>query len=149
MITARAHVFIDRPIGEVFDYLADSRNEPAWLPGATRVAKTSPGPIALGTTFEGEYARAGLVTLELTEYARPERVTFRACARIVEFDDAVTLSPDGGGTRLEAVLRARPRGWMRLVEPLMGGVMRKQFEGNWTQLKRALEPANTRAAVGP
>jgi uncharacterized membrane protein len=37
VIEARGNVEIDRPVGEVFDYLADSRNEPDWLPGAERV----------------------------------------------------------------------------------------------------------------
>ena len=149
MITAHGHVFIDRPIGDVFDYLADSRNEPAWLPGATRVDKTTDGPVALGTTFEGDYARAGVVTLELVEYAPRERVTFRARARIAEFDDEVTLSAEGSGTRLEAVMRARPRGWMRLLEPIMGNVMRQQFESNWTYLKQTLESARSSGAVEP
>jgi len=46
MIVARGDVFIQRPIEEIFDFVADSRNEPGWLPGATRVDKTTDGPIA-------------------------------------------------------------------------------------------------------
>jgi uncharacterized protein YndB with AHSA1/START domain len=143
MITAQGEVFIQRPIEEVFDFLADSRNEPAWLPGASKVEKTTAGPLGQGTRFEGEYARAGTVSLELLQCERPHRVTFRARSRIVQFDDAVLLAPEGAGTRLRATLTARPQGFMRLMEPVMGRIMRQQFERNWTALKRALEEKDT------
>jgi hypothetical protein len=64
MIVARGDVFIQRSIEEIFDFVADSRNEPGLLPGATRVDKTTDGPIGQGTCFEGEYARAGTVSLD-------------------------------------------------------------------------------------
>lgn len=139
MIEARATVLIERPIEEVFDYLADSRNEPSWLPGAERVDKTSDGEVGLGTTFDGTYARAGRVELELVRFERPNAVTFRAHSRIVDFDDAVELSDEGGKTRLNATMTAQPRGLMKLAAPLMAKTMRKQFEGNWAHLKAALE----------
>ena len=66
---------IARTIGEVFDYVVDARNEPKWLPGAKGVEKTTPGDVGLGTRFEGAYARAGKVTLELVEYEPPHRFT--------------------------------------------------------------------------
>src|SRR5581483_6301916 len=114
MIEAHGAVHIDAPIEDVFDYLADARNEPQWLPGARQVTKTSDGPLGLGTRFEGMYARAGRVELELVEVERPTRFTFRARARIVAFDDEVTLSERDGGTALSARMEAEPRGAMKL-----------------------------------
>lgn len=130
---------VDAPITAVFDYLADARNEPQWLPGAQEVTKTTDGPVGLGTRFEGVYRRAGRVELELVEFERPTRVTFRARARIVDFDDAVTLTEREGGTALVARMDARPRGAMKLVAPLMARTMRRQFESNWVHLKEAVE----------
>src|SRR4029077_18879797 len=97
-IVAHGETTIARPIGEVFDYLSDPRNEPKWLAGATSVEKTSDGPPGSGSTFVGHYARAGRVELELTDFTRPVRVTFRARSRIVDFDDTVELSETHGGT---------------------------------------------------
>jgi uncharacterized protein YndB with AHSA1/START domain len=146
MIEAHGQTEITAPIEAVFDYLADARNEPNWLPGAARVAKLTEGPVGLGTRFEGVYARAGAVTVELVEFERPHRLTFRAHSRIVEFDDAVQLSEEGGKTRLTARMDARPRGLMRLFEPLMARTMRQQFAGNWHHLKLALEPVEGSSA---
>ena len=138
-IQADGGTTIARPIEEVFDYLSDPRNEPDWLPGATAVDKTSEGPVGLGSTFVGHYARAGRVALELVEFERPHRVTFRAHSKIVDFDDAVELSETDGRTLLQARMHATPRSVMRVLEPLMARTLRRQFAANWDHLRRAVE----------
>jgi carbon monoxide dehydrogenase subunit G len=149
VIEAHATLLIDRPLEEVFDYLSDARNEPQWLPGAERVEKTSDGPVGLGTTYDGTYARAGRVELTLVTFERPTAVTFRARSKIVAFDDAVELSDEDGRTRLNATMTAQPRGAMKLFSPLMAKTMRRQFEGNWVHLKTALEEAATSRPASP
>ena len=149
MIVAHAQIEIGAPIERVFDYVADARNEPEWLPGAREVEKVTEGAIASGARFEGTYARAGRVTIELVAFDRPERLTLRGRSKIVAFDDTVTLSDRGGLTKLVARLTAEPRGLMRLVAPLMGRTMRRQFEENWIHLKSALESGGTGAREVP
>ena len=34
-----------------FDFVADPTNEKEWNPGVVRAARTSPGPIGVGSTF--------------------------------------------------------------------------------------------------
>lgn len=82
---------------------------------------------------------SGRVSIEIVVFDRPHRVTFRAHSRIVDFDDAIELRQGGLGTRLTARMAAQPQGLMRLMTPLMATTMRKQFEANWTYLKRTLE----------
>ena len=138
-ILARGETTIARPIDEVFDFLSNPCNEPKWLPGAASVEMTSEGPVGLGSTFIGHYARAGRVELELAEFDRPRRVTFRARSRIVRFDDTVELTETNGHTRLEATMTAEPQGLMRLLSPLMARTMRRQFAANWDHLRQNLE----------
>jgi carbon monoxide dehydrogenase subunit G len=128
-----------RPIEDVFDFLADPRNEPKWLPGASSVTKTSEGPVGAGSKFVGEYQRAGRVELELAEFQRPVRITFRARSKIVHFDDAVDLAALENGTRLMARMTAQPQGLMRFLAPVMARTMRRQFSSNWDHLRRVLE----------
>jgi carbon monoxide dehydrogenase subunit G len=139
VIEAEGTVTISRPVEDVFDYVADPRNEPQWLPGAASVEKTGDGELGLGSAFVGEYGRAGRVELQIVEFQRPSRVTFRARSRIVHFDDAVQLASVDGGTRLSARMTAVPQGFMRLFAPLMARTMRRQFASNWDHLRRALE----------
>lgn len=138
-IEADGNAMILRPVEVVFDYVADPRNEPEWLPGARSVKQTSDGDFGLGAAFVGEYDRVGRVELSIVEFERPTRVTFRARSRIVHFDDAVQLTAIEGGTRLVARMTAEPKGVMRLFAPVMGRTMRKQFASNWDHLRQALE----------
>lgn len=139
MITAYGETQIAAAPETVFDFLADARNEPIWLPGAIEVSKTSDGPVGLHTRFEGKYARAGTVSLELVQFERPHRLTFRAQAKMLGFDDAVELVPGAGGTLLTARLTAQPHGAMRVFTPMIAKTMRKQFAASWVHLKEALE----------
>jgi carbon monoxide dehydrogenase subunit G len=145
-IRARGGTTIARPIEDVFDYVADPRNEPKWLPGATAVEKTSEGPVGLGATFVGSYDRAGRVELQLVKFDRPRMVTFRAHSRIVDFDDVVELSQVATGTRLQARMVATPRGVMRLLSPMMARTLRRQCTANWDHLRRALEAGTTESS---
>jgi uncharacterized protein YndB with AHSA1/START domain len=145
MLESRGDVVIDRPIEEVFDYLADMRNEPEWLPGAADVRSTSDGPVGPDSTFEGTYARAGRVRCRITDHERPARLTIHGEASGMAFDDTIALTPVDGGTRLEAVMRTAPKGLFKLVAPVMGRVIDKQFQSNWERLKAVLEASAPRA----
>ena len=103
------------------------------------VEKVTDGDVGFGTRFRGVYERAGEVDLELVEFERPHRLTFRAGSRVVAFDDTVTLEERDGETWLVARMEAQPRGPMRVVAPVMARTMRRQFEENWKHLKTALE----------
>jgi Polyketide cyclase / dehydrase and lipid transport len=70
-------VVIKRPVAEVFDFVADERNEPRYNPGIRRVEKLSPGPIGRGTRFRAEAVtlrRTVGMTIQYTVYERPRRL---------------------------------------------------------------------------
>jgi carbon monoxide dehydrogenase subunit G len=140
MIESRGQVEIAKPPEDVFDYLADMRNEPKWLPGASDVRLVSEGAVGPGSKFEGTYARAGTVHCTVSEYERPNRLTIHGEAKGMSFDDTIALEATGGGTRLAAVMRTQPKGLFKLVAPMMGRVIDKQFQSNWEKLRTVLEP---------
>jgi hypothetical protein len=68
---------IERPVEDVFDFVADERNEPRFNPRMLRVEKVSRGPIGLGTRFSAEMAtgrRRTRMTIEFTGFERPWRL---------------------------------------------------------------------------
>lgn len=139
MLEARGSVVINAPIADVFGYLADARNEPQWLPGASDVQLCGDEPLGAGSTFEGTYARAGRVQIMLTRFDPPQAVTFHGEAKGMSFDDEVQLSEVTGGTSLTAVMRTQPKGFFRLMAPMMGRVISAQFQANWDRLRETLE----------
>ncbi|MFF1337841.1 SRPBCC family protein [Streptomyces sp. NPDC058290] len=57
-----ATVEIDRPVGEVFAYLADGRNDPKFSPRVQEITRTPDGPTGVGTVFRSTVKDAGMKT---------------------------------------------------------------------------------------
>jgi hypothetical protein len=51
MVHIEGEIFIDRPVEEVFDFVADERNEPRYNTQMHRAEKISEGPIGPGTQY--------------------------------------------------------------------------------------------------
>jgi hypothetical protein len=52
-------IFISRSVEEVFDFVADERNEPLYNPRMVRAEQISSGPIGAGTRFHAELKGRG------------------------------------------------------------------------------------------
>ena len=53
---------IDRPIEEVFDFLADGENDPKFSPRVLEIKKTTDGPPGVGTVYASTVKDAGMKT---------------------------------------------------------------------------------------
>ena len=57
-------IVVARPIREVFEYVTDPRNDPAWHTTVVSVRQTSAGPLGAGTVFTGTYDSHRLLSLQ-------------------------------------------------------------------------------------
>ena len=64
MVKIDGSTVIARPVENIFDFVADERNEPKYNPRMVRAEKVTPGPIAKGTRW--------LATIESRGRTRPE-----------------------------------------------------------------------------
>ena len=74
MARIAGELLINRPVDEVFDFVADEQNEPRYNPRIRRAEKLSPGPIGRGTRFRAEAVTLGRtvgMTIDYTAYERP------------------------------------------------------------------------------
>ena len=95
----RGTTVIDRPIQQVFDYLAAGTNDPKFSPRVLEISKETDGPPAAGTVFVSTVKDAGMTTkrrFELTDVAAPTRIRWSERSK-----NLITV-PDGGYD-LEAV----------------------------------------------
>jgi uncharacterized protein YndB with AHSA1/START domain len=72
-----ATVVIDRPIEEVFDFLANGENDPRFSPRVLEIAKTTDGETGVGTVYASTVKDAGVKTkreFKITEFERPTRI---------------------------------------------------------------------------
>ncbi len=108
------HVRIAAPAGQVFDTVADTRNELSFNPAMAGVELLTALPIGLGTRFRARMGRAGTPMLvELTEFGRPHRLGWRTASSMMETSGALTFAADGEGTVMGWDWQVRPKGWMR------------------------------------
>ena len=133
---------VERPVQEVFSYLADVTNEARWNPWAKWVRKVSEGPVGPGSVFRGSYQGFGELDQDLSDYEPPRRLTYHSVPKgMHEARMSFELEPVGGSTRVRMVGEARPAGLMKLMEPMMPLRMKPHFRDLVVGIKRELEGA--------
>ena len=150
MARIEGELVIHRPVHEVFDFVADERNEPRYNPRICRAEKLSPGPIGRGTRFRAEAVMLGRttgMTIEYTTYERPRRLASSIHMPAADIAGTLRFDPVANGTRMGWSWVVRPHGLYRLLTPVIVRVGRRQEQENWGGLKGFLEareePAST------
>jgi|SRR5436190_8536904 len=141
MPNASKEVVIDRPVDEVFAFLANAENETQWRPGVLDIRKVSGD--GAGEVYEhgvkGPGGRRIPADFEITDYRPNELLAFRTLKGPVRPTGRFELSRDGGGTRVRFSLDAQlsgPKKW------LMGRMVQKTMNAEMDaleNLKRVLE----------
>jgi carbon monoxide dehydrogenase subunit G len=140
MAKIEGKILIYRPPEEVFDFVADSRNEPSFNPAMSGVELLTPLPIGAGTRFRVRMGGAGTPMLvELTEFDRPYRLGSRTTSSMMQTSGALTFAADGDCTVMSWDWQVRPKGWMRMLGPLSGPLGGRMERRIWTRLKHQLE----------
>ncbi|GAA1111562.1 MULTISPECIES: SRPBCC family protein [Kitasatospora] len=108
-----ATVEIDRPVDQVFAYLADGRHDPEFSPRVQRITKSPDGPTAVGTVFRSTVKDAGMKS------AREFRITRLEAPRTVRWaEQSKNLITAEGGYDLEPLPDGRTR--VRIFNELEG-----------------------------
>lgn len=142
MAHIEGEIAIDRPVDEVFDFVADERNEPRYNPRIIRAQKTSSGPIGTGTTFKAQTMTMGRpveMTIETTAYDRPRRLESSTWLSMMDIHGTLTFDPRPDGTLMRWSWEVEPRGLLKLMRPVIAWRGKRQEEIVWTGLKHFLE----------
>lgn len=142
MAHVEGQIIIHRPVDEVFDFVADERNEPRFNPQMRRAEQTSAGPIGVGTTFCAESVSRGRpveMTITFTDYERPRRLTSSTHLSNMDIQGTLTFDPVPEGTRMRWFWELKSRGMLKLMTPVVALIGRRQERSIWTGLKRYLE----------
>jgi len=144
MARIEGEIVIERPLEEVFDFVADERNEPRYNPRMLRAEKLSADPIGAGTRFRAEMRMRGRrqpveMRVEFTDYERPRRLASTTHLSTMEIRGSLTFEPVPEGTRMRWHWNLEPRGLLKLLGPLLARLGRRQEQEIWSGLKRLLE----------
>jgi uncharacterized protein YndB with AHSA1/START domain len=140
----RATVVIDRPIAEVFAFLADGENDPKFSPRVLEIAKTTDGPPAVGTVYASTVKDAGMKTkraFKLTEFEPPTRIRWAETSKnlVTAPEGGYDLEPDGSGTRVTIYNVLEGHGPGKLIAPLALRSARKGADDFGKSIKAAVE----------
>ncbi len=142
MAQIEGEIVIGRTVDDVFDFVADERNEPRFSPQMTSVDKLSAGEIGLGTEFRAEVMSGGKplsMVIEFTSFERPHRLGSRTIMPGMVILGELTFESVGDATRMRWAWNMQPTGAMRLIKPLIVLMGRRQEREIWTGIKRCLE----------
>lgn len=121
MIDETHTVTINRPVKEVFDFVANPSNEPDWHFDVREVLRAKDGAYELGETFKWviKFGGSKTYTVEITalEPNRLIEITTREGAVLPVLTH--TFQPDGDGTRYTRRVRFETKGLLRVMAPLM------------------------------
>ena len=159
MAVIEGEIVIDRPVTDVFDFVADERNEPRFNPRMARAELLSPEPIGAGSRFLAESRMMGRtfeVTVEYTVFERPRLLGSRSRStprgrkgRPLLIEGSLTFDPVPEGTRMRWSWQVETPGGVRLIAPLLAWMGRRQEHTVWTSLKRLLEQPQATMPASP
>lgn len=135
---------IDRPIEEVFAFLADGENDPKFSPRVLEIRKTTDGPSGVGTVYASTVKDAGMKTqreFKLTEFEAPTRIRWTELSKnmITVPEGGYDLAREGEGTRLTVHNEFEAHGFGKLILPLALRSARKGADDFANAIKAAIE----------
>ncbi len=131
-------VDIARPRDEVFDLMADARNELTWNSKVSECELVSAAPIGKGTEFTTTN-RGQKYVAHVTSYDRPDLVGFNVVGNALEINASMRFADSADGTRMSAQFDLRPKGFLKLMMPLISGPVRKDFPKQLASFKKFCE----------
>ena len=142
MITVERIVEVDRPIGAVFEFLADFTNTEHWDPGTVTTTRTDDGPLGVGARFHNVSQFRGRRTeldYRVMRFDPNEHLTFTGDNRTVTATDDMELRASATGTHLTYRAHFTFKRWARLAEPLLRPGFGKIADDTVAQLRATLE----------
>ena len=142
MIDITVETQIARPVHDVFAYATDPEHLSSWQTNTVSATRVDDGPYGVGSRLREVHRAPGGKELEsvveVVEYA-PDRVFALEVKEGTPIHAHFTFDPAEGGTRMRFRAHGRLSGPTRIIEPLLGRMLRRQFTEQVATLKQLLE----------
>ena len=133
-------VFIQRPVEEVFAFVANLANETRWQPEIQSV--TLEGPLQEGSTFREvrtTWGRRYEWHFRITEFAPPHCITIATISGTLPYQGSRIFTAVPGGTQVTEEGELQTRGWLRLLDPFLERLARRPLAVAYQNLTHLLE----------
>lgn len=135
-------ITINKPIEEVFAFVADNENDPQWcvpVLETTRIAGDAPGANTRYsfTADGGRIKPAG--EFEIVEFRPPERIAWQGYSPFSHYQGYYTLTALEGGTDITINAKFTSKHFYKLFESRMQKQFSQNYDEQFRRLKRLLE----------
>jgi carbon monoxide dehydrogenase subunit G len=135
-------ITVNRPIGEVFKFVADPENFPRWNYYVLSVSKLSNGPVGVGTVYH-QIRKTDQQDFRITEFERDRRMALKTSPHSTpQLEMRLTFHEQDGATRLRDTW-VLDTGLPGPLEWLGARRVRAAVGENLAKLKQLLEEGRT------
>ncbi|HEY3312894.1 MAG TPA: SRPBCC family protein [Anaerolineales bacterium] len=130
MAHAENSISIDRPVNEVFDFVADGLNNPLWRASVLDISRLPGKPDGAGAVYKQGLKGPGGGRIdgdyEIVESQPNKLIKFQVIAGPARPTGTYLFEPAGNATRLSFTLHFEPKGLARLMDPMISASMRTE-----------------------
>jgi carbon monoxide dehydrogenase subunit G len=142
MINLDFSTLIDKPVKDVFVFVANPNNMSKWNSAVVSLQQLTPGAVGVGTKFKSVGEAMGRRIegeMQVTAYEPDTKCGFQLHAGPMQMNLTMSFKTVGTGTKLSLNAQGNPGGIFKLAEGVMAGQIRSMMEGNLARLKSVLE----------
>jgi carbon monoxide dehydrogenase subunit G len=150
MTRIRERIETAMPVDDAFDFIADFANTAVWDPGTVSSRPHRDEPPGPGVRYDLEVRMGGRVVpmeYRIREYQRPHRVVLVGKGTNVDAVDDIRFGRVDDRTIVDYTADIRLGGWLRLVEPFLGGTFAKIGRDAAAGMERTLEARADRSGA--
>jgi uncharacterized protein YndB with AHSA1/START domain len=143
MIDVTVDTSVERPVDEVFAFVADMENEPRWHTDIVEAQRLTEGRVGEGTNYRVQFRPQPMSppegTIEIVEFEPNRRIVSRSDMGNMKPELTHVFEEANGGTRVTRRIQIETSGLMTLMNPLMKVMVRRRNAEFLENLKRLLE----------
>jgi carbon monoxide dehydrogenase subunit G len=142
MINIDLGTLIDRPIQDVFAFVANPNNMPKWNSAVASLEQITPGEVSVGSKFRSKAEMMGRKIegeMQVIAYEPDTQCGFQVNAGPMQVNLLLSFKTVGSGTKISLKAQGNPAGFFKIAEGMMTGRVKSMMEENLARLKSQLE----------
>jgi uncharacterized membrane protein len=135
-------VVVNKPVNEVFAYMADFRNNPKWSPDIAEVAKVSPEPPGKGTRWrQVVVARNRRMPYDLIvdRFEANRMYRFKGTGGAIDYEVTCRFEPAEARTKVSIAVNGQVKGFAKLFRGAVERSFREAITSSADNLRKVLE----------
>jgi uncharacterized membrane protein len=145
MPVVKGSITIDRPIQDVFEFIADQAKTTQWCLALAECELTTDGELAEGSERVVARKMLGMSfkwTYDCESFKPPTHIAWRSVGGRLPMLDYYDLTEQGDSTLVEHTADIEKMGVLRLLQPIMRRKGEKDLNKDLVALKALMEPAS-------